>query len=118
VHKRKIAVLIAIAWIVLTTFCSVSFAEDQSEAFIEAACKGDLRQVQELLEKGADINAEDRNGLTALDWTSKKNMVKSKDCSKPTERRAGGKTSWTASQRKSQNSSKRTERRNRRSPWH
>jgi uncharacterized protein len=44
---------------------SVSHA-DQSEALTQAAAKGDLTQVKDLLDRGADANAKDRNGYTAL----------------------------------------------------
>lgn len=65
-HKAIIAVVIAIELIVLTTWCPVSFAQDQSQALIEAARKGDLKQVQDLLEKGTDVNAKTKTGRTVL----------------------------------------------------
>ena len=65
-HKSGKAVVIAVGLSVLTVFCSVSFAEDQDQALIEAARKGDLRRVQELLDKGADVNANDWIGCTPL----------------------------------------------------
>jgi ankyrin repeat protein len=47
-------------------FCSVSFAQDHSQALIEAAKQGDLEQVRELLDKGADVNVRYINGMTVL----------------------------------------------------
>jgi ankyrin repeat protein len=70
VYVSRIAAVIAVGLTVMTTFCPVSFAEDQSQALIEAAKQGDLKQVQELLEKGADINSKDNSGWTALMWVS------------------------------------------------
>jgi ankyrin repeat protein len=66
-HRLGIGIVTTGMLIVLSIFCSASFAEGQGQALIEAACKGDLRQVQELLEKGADINAKncDQTALTA-----------------------------------------------------
>lgn len=52
--------------IVLTAMASMSFAEDQNQALMKAAQKGDLNQVQELLGKGADVNAKTKTGWTAL----------------------------------------------------
>jgi ankyrin repeat protein len=59
VHKRKIAVILAIGLFVLTTFCPVSYAQDQGQALIEAARNGDLSQVKALLDKGAYVKAHD-----------------------------------------------------------
>ena len=63
-RESRIAALITGLLLVLSVFCSASFAQDQ--ALIEAAKKGDLKQVQELLEKGADVNAKGMFGQTAL----------------------------------------------------
>ena len=65
-HKPLIATVIAIGLIVMTTFCTESFAQDQTQALIEAAKKGDLEQVRDLLDEGADVNAKNGDGLTAL----------------------------------------------------
>src|SRR5687768_2359500 len=35
-----------------------------------AAVKGDVDQVRSLLAQGADINAKDKNGMTALMWAA------------------------------------------------
>jgi uncharacterized protein len=66
VHKFRIAVVIAIVLLVLTTFCPVSFAQDQGQALIEAAKRGDLKQVQALLDKSVDVSVKDKSGWTAL----------------------------------------------------
>jgi uncharacterized protein len=65
-RKPRIAVIAAGLLLALSIFCSASFAQDQGQALIEAAKQGDLKQVQELLEKGADINTKDKDGMTAL----------------------------------------------------
>jgi ankyrin repeat protein len=44
---------------------------DQEEALKEAVFKGDAKQIKELLAKGADVNAKDNQGMTALMWAAK-----------------------------------------------
>ena len=45
---------------VLMFSCSVSHA-GQSEALIDAATRGDLKQIQHLLDRGADVNVKTEN---------------------------------------------------------
>jgi ankyrin repeat protein len=66
VYVPKIAAVIAIGLIVLTTFCSASFAQDQGQTLIEAARKGDLKHVQELMKNGVSVEARNEKGWTAL----------------------------------------------------
>ncbi len=66
VYVPRIAVVIAAGLSMLTIFCSASFAQDQDQALIEAASKGDLEHIRELLDKGADVNARDEKGQTVL----------------------------------------------------
>jgi len=63
--KPVIAIIVTGLLIVLTISGPVSCA-GQSEALIEAARKGDLKQVQELLDKGANVSARMDKGKTAL----------------------------------------------------
>jgi ankyrin repeat protein len=49
----------------LALFCSAVFAS-QGEALMEAALKGNLKHVQDLLDKGVDVNAKDKDGKTPL----------------------------------------------------
>ena len=67
-HKPGIAVIATGLLFVSAFLSSLSFAQDQTLALIEAARKGDLKKVQELLKKGADVNAKDEKeeGITAL----------------------------------------------------
>lgn len=69
-HKPRVVVVAAGLLLVWTFFCSASFAEDRGQALIEAAKEGDLKQVQEILEQGADINAKNNEGNTALAMAS------------------------------------------------
>lgn len=65
-HNSRITVTTMWLLLVFALFCPVSFAQDQSQALIEAARKGDLKLVQELLAKGTDVNAKGASGVTAL----------------------------------------------------
>ncbi len=64
-HRLGIGIVATALLIVLSVFCYESFANDQ-DALTEAALKGDLKQVQDLLAKGADVNAKDKRGDTAF----------------------------------------------------
>lgn len=64
-HKSGYAIVVTGLLTVLMISYSVSHA-GQSEALIDAAKRGDLRQVQHLLDRGADVNAKDRWGNTRL----------------------------------------------------
>ncbi len=61
--NSDLAAIITGILIALTVFCSLSFAEDQGQTLIEAVKKVDLGQVRELLNKGADVNAKDKDGI-------------------------------------------------------
>jgi ankyrin repeat protein len=65
-HRLGIGLMTATLLSVLSVFCSMGFAQDQGQALIEAAKQGDLKQVQELVRKGADVNAKTKTGWTAL----------------------------------------------------
>jgi len=64
-RKREIAILVTSLIDLLTIFCSVALA-GQGGALINAAKEGDLKQVQELVDKGADVDAKNDYGKTAL----------------------------------------------------
>jgi uncharacterized protein len=70
-HKSQIATVVTGLFTARTIFffCPV-VPGDQGAALIPAAGKNDLTQVQSLLEKGADVNAKDNDGMTALMGTS------------------------------------------------
>ena len=48
---------------------------EKNEALLQAACDGDVFKVKSLLEQGADINAKDKNGRTALILATEKGYV-------------------------------------------
>lgn len=64
-RKLGIAIIVTGLLIVLMALCSVSQAS-HSDELMEAAKRGDLAQVKTLLDKGADVNAKDLRGMTAL----------------------------------------------------
>lgn len=54
----------------LAVFSLVCFAQNSIE-LINACKKGDLKAVKTLIRSGADINSEDKSGVTALMWAAK-----------------------------------------------
>jgi ankyrin repeat protein len=63
-HKSGIFAVVTVLLIV-AIFCPAAYA-DQNEALIEAIRKSDLKHVQKILNKGADVNAKDEHGSPAL----------------------------------------------------
>ena len=66
---RSIGITIVLT--VLLIFGAVSCQRssvEQDRALLEAAHSGDLKQVRDLLDKGADVNAQDKDGMTPLMW--------------------------------------------------
>jgi uncharacterized protein len=71
-HKLAIARVVTGLLTVGLVFCQVAHG-DQNQALTDAAMIGDLKQVQTLLDEGADVNAKDKHGVTALWLASKMN---------------------------------------------
>lgn len=67
--KRNTGVKLLFCWLLLAPG-PVGFAEDRpklSEQMIEAAEEGDIKEMRELIERGADVNAiDEQEGITAL----------------------------------------------------
>ncbi len=63
--KPGIAITLMGLTAVLAIFCSASQA-GESQELVEAARRDDLKQVQDLLDKGVDVNAKDNESMTAL----------------------------------------------------
>ena len=72
-HKNPIVGTMVSLLTVAASFCPIAYA-DQGGALIEAARKGDLKQVQELLDEGVNINSSDKEGQTALMNAARKGM--------------------------------------------
>jgi len=64
-HKSGIAIIVIGLLIIGVALCQTANT-DQKRALLESAQKGNLKQVQDLLEAGADANARRPNGMTAL----------------------------------------------------
>ena len=65
-HRIGIGIVATALLIVLPIFCSVSFAQDQGQALIQAAVQGKLETVKNLLSEGVDVNSKDEDDMTAL----------------------------------------------------
>ena len=78
-HRLGIGMVAIVLVIALSVFCSGSFAESQGQALIDAAKKGDLEQIRDLLAQGADVNANNGGDETALQhaaWNGNLEVVK------------------------------------------
>ena len=64
-HRPRIATIAVGLLIIGIAFCQMAYAH-QEGALSEAAWKGDLKQVQELLDRGANVNVKNAHGETAL----------------------------------------------------
>src|SRR4051812_39012109 len=53
-------------FVLIALLSATAFSADLGPDLLAAARKGDARQVQELLDRGAPVNAADKNGRTAL----------------------------------------------------
>ncbi|MEW6348825.1 MAG: ankyrin repeat domain-containing protein [Thermodesulfobacteriota bacterium] len=64
-HKIQIVGVVTafVAALIMSCFAA---DEDQTEALLKAALQNDVKQLQELLDKGVDVNAIGRHGWTAL----------------------------------------------------
>ncbi|MHC4118962.1 MAG: ankyrin repeat domain-containing protein [Planctomycetota bacterium] len=67
---RKMTIWTAIVLIVVTAGNAAGASEKVNKAFIAASQRGDLSQVKLLLEHGADVDAVDKDGKTALMYAS------------------------------------------------
>ena len=61
-HLRTITLLIPFTLLILLTAC----AGDVNSRLLSAAKKGDVAKVKELLDEGADVKSEDKDGKTAF----------------------------------------------------
>lgn len=69
---REFAIARVVTGLLLVAALSCSVAHgDQNQELIDAAFIGDLKQVKDLLDEGADVHAKDAHGVTAL-WLASK----------------------------------------------
>ena len=64
---------VGIALFILMVFIGESISLAAPPALLDAARKGDLKQVEKLLDAGADVNQLDNTGFTALHWAAMTN---------------------------------------------
>ncbi len=55
--------------------CSVLVASEAAESVAEAARRGDIPAVKQLLESGADVNVATADGMTSLHWAAQNGRV-------------------------------------------
>jgi ankyrin repeat protein len=77
---RAITAMLAVGLAyVLINFSGIANANDMSRDLILASMKGDVEKVKSLLDSGADVNAKDQRGWSALLWAMRaghQNVVK------------------------------------------
>ena len=64
--KRSIPILLLLTFWLSRGLCAQAHLSPASSELIEIAGNGDVAQVQQLLDAGADVNAQDGDGSTAL----------------------------------------------------
>ena len=72
-RKIKKITLAGLALLILMTFAGESTVLAAPPGLLDAARKGDLKKVQQLVDSGADINQLDKTGFTALHWAAMAN---------------------------------------------
>jgi len=70
VRKGFYGLSVVLAVLSVLMFSGVNAWSEINEEFIEAVITGDINQVKVLLNKGADVNAKDEAGQTALMWAT------------------------------------------------
>jgi len=64
-HRKAIAIVVSGLTVVVVLLTSAAYG-DQGDALVEAARKGDLKQVQDLLNQGVNPDSRDKYGSTAI----------------------------------------------------
>jgi ankyrin repeat protein len=75
-HKLRKMKKINLVWfglLILMIFAGESASLAAPPALLDAARKGDLKQIQKLLDSGVDVNQRDKTGFTALHWAAMAN---------------------------------------------
>ena len=65
----------AVAWAGLALFCSTVTLAAAVSSIVDAAKAGDEQAVRAMLQKKADVNAAEADGMTALHWAARNNDV-------------------------------------------
>ena len=66
---KSVLALVVVLVLALLEHLNVAYAAATiNERLIQATQVGDLKEVQLLLEQGADLNTGDKDGMTALMW--------------------------------------------------
>ena len=74
-RKIKKINLVWLGLLILMIFAGESVSLAAPPALLDAARKGDLKQIQKLLDSGKDINQRDKTGFTALHWAAMTNKI-------------------------------------------
>jgi ankyrin repeat protein/CHAT domain-containing protein len=65
-YLNKVSLLLIVSIIILIITLVTAFASDIDSQLIEVAITGDTETIKFLIDNGADVNAKDKNGYTAL----------------------------------------------------
>lgn len=68
--KKIILLVLTIAATGLACTTIKNIKDHNGQALIKAVSKGDVNAVERMVAKGADVNARDKDGITALMWAS------------------------------------------------
>ena len=72
----KTRMLVSILILVLAVLIIIGGCAPTSKVFFKLVRSGDYAEVKRLIDKGADVNAQDNEGSTALKWARTKKHPK------------------------------------------
>ena len=68
--KTRTFVIILILVLAILIITDSSATASDTELFLQAVKRGDVAEVKKLIDEGTDVNAQNKEGYTALIWAS------------------------------------------------